>query len=196
MTTVVLLSGGMDSAACLLWAKRVNGNVEAMFVDYGQRAAMSENVTSRSIAERVGARFHYVKTAMVGGIAGTFDANDPGDCVVPARNIVLVSLAAGLVDARGGGSVVIGCCADDHAAFPDCRPATLEALGETLRLAGLRVSLAMPFVTFTKREIVDWAGRQEGGLDLLRSSVSCYLGTGCGGCHACRSRASGFEVQP
>lgn len=190
-TSIVLLSGGMDSAACLLWALE-RGSAEAMFVDYGQRAAMSENVASRAIAARLGVLFHFINAPMVGGIAGPeFNAADAVACVVPARNITLVSLAAGLCSARGGGRVVIGCCADDAAAFPDCRALTLQSLAQTLLLAGLRTELVAPFVEMSKREIVTWAD-ERGRRDVLEASVSCYLGTGCGECHACRSRAAGF----
>ena len=42
MDAWVLLSGGIDSAACAYYFQQRGDNVEAVFIDYGQAAAHAE----------------------------------------------------------------------------------------------------------------------------------------------------------
>src|SRR6478609_7891595 len=56
---IVLLSGGLDSATCLLIAKEQGFEVFALSFDYGQRHRV-ELARAREIASRYGAREHRV----------------------------------------------------------------------------------------------------------------------------------------
>ena len=93
----------------------------------------------------------------------------------------------------------MGCCADDHERFPDCRPDYLAALAATLRLA-LRVRLEAPLVMRTKAETLSLA-RELGAWDAVALSWSCYAPQdagarrpiACRSCLACKVRAMAFE---
>jgi 7-cyano-7-deazaguanine synthase in queuosine biosynthesis len=88
--------------------------------------------------------------------------------------------------------IVIGCNADDAQAFPDCREPFLRAATVALSasLAGAvgKVVVLAPWVGKTKRQIAEWAHRAGAWQDVL-DSQSCYAGTRCGECDACKLRA-------
>jgi len=208
---VVLLSGGLDSAACLYWAKARGWEPVALSVDYGQRHAR-EMSSARRVARAAGARRIEVRLGLpwlrvsslvdprkrlpdtplsrIGreGIPSTY---------VPARNTMLLALAASLAEAEGAARVVIGANHMDYSGYPDCRPAFNRALEKTLRLGtkagaqGRAVSIETPLIRMDKAAIVRLA--LELGVP-LKWTWSCYRGgrRPCGTCESCRLRAKGF----
>jgi 7-cyano-7-deazaguanine synthase len=195
VNTIVLLSGGIDSAVCLHDAVARYGaaRVRALAIDYGQRHA-TELVSARRIARSAGvdlaeatATIPWRPSALTGG---------GGDVVVPGRNLILATIAAAYVP---DGTVVMGCCADDYERFPDCRSTFVEALSETLRLAmGTRVET--PVLLMSKVDILRRARRSDGVWRSIELSWSCYAPqdagarrpTKCGACLACTTRAQAF----
>jgi 7-cyano-7-deazaguanine synthase len=183
---VVLLSGGIDSAVCLALSIENDATVHCVIVDYGQSHSV-ETLAALDLA-----RFYGVSSRVVTigpgafgglGVAGVYEG---GAGVVPGRNAVLISLALAAAEQVGATDVVIGCNADDAADYPDCRFAFLGAWGE---LSRIRVNA--PLIRMTKRQVVAEARRL--GVPIDRT-VSCYRGTGCGECNACKLRASALEV--
>ena len=171
---VLLLSGGLDSAVALL-SDRFD---LALSVDYGQ-PHRSELDAARRLADRSRVP-HEVLTVVfpVAPSCGLLGGNDltAAESVVPGRNVLFLALAA----MRGATEVTLGCNADDQAAYPDCRP---EVLGTVGRACGVSVSL--PLLSMTKVEIVERA--ENLGID-SGDTVSCYRGTNCGECAACKLR--------
>ena len=67
--------------------------------------------------------------------------------VVPFRNAIFLSIAAGFAESRGAEGLVIGAHGGDHAIYPDCREGFLKAMDAAMRrgtYAGIR--LLRPFV--------------------------------------------------
>ena len=58
LNTVVLLSGGMDSAAC---AQTSGHHVHGVFVDYGQRAAVPEQRAAEQLSSGLGIELSVVQ---------------------------------------------------------------------------------------------------------------------------------------
>jgi len=199
---LVLLSGGMDSVCALHASIFVygRGNVDALSIDYGQ-AHRQELEAARVIAEANGVR----QTTLMGGqaVKGVWPLKVPAPGLdgagvskanTPGRNAVLLSIAAAFAAKRwpwGDAAIVVGANADDAKAFPDCRPAFFQAMGEVLRhaLAGVaRVRIDTPWIGMSKAQVAVWAAtRPEAWRDAMRS-VSCYEGTDCGTCDACTLR--------
>jgi 7-cyano-7-deazaguanine synthase len=101
---VVLLSGGLDSATCLAWARKQGFDCHTLAVDYGQRHRV-ELAAARRVAESLGSRGHRevrVDLTAIGGSALTADIPVPRDrdaaalaseipvTYVPARNTVFL----------------------------------------------------------------------------------------------------------
>jgi len=224
-TAVVLLSGGLDSAVVAGLARRSGRRVVALSFDYGQRHR-AELEAGRRVAEAVGVERRVVMPLdlrLVGGSALTADIDVPKDAepdpsggvirvtYVPARNLIFLSIAAGLAEAAGAGEIWLGVNAVDYSGYPDCRPDFINAFERTAALAtragvepaaagppGVRVRT--PLIEMTKAEIV----RAGAGMGLdLGMTLSCYdpigahergPGAHCGLCEACRLRRRGFEA--
>lgn len=200
----VLLSGGMDSAIALHWAiaSYGRGHIFALSIDYGQRHGPRELSSARRIAHA--ARVEYVERAIVvpwGESLLTDGAS--ASAVVPGRNVILATLAAVEVARRGGDAVVIGCCADDAASFPDCRAPFLDAMAGAVSAALDRpVKLVAPLLDATKASMLERAARIPGALEAVDLSWSCYCPRSagarapiaCGECNACVLRARAFEA--
>ena len=212
---VVLLSGGLDSATCLAWARREGFAAHALTVDYGQRHAV-EIERATAVARLLGAASHRVVSLDLSFLAGsaltdrTVDVpkgrgeHEIGSGVpptyVPARNTVFLALALAWGESLGLTDLVIGVNAVDYSGYPDCRPeflsafVTLAGLGTKTGVDGWGWRIHAPLVDLTKAEIVRRAvlwGVPYG------STISCYdpgaTGAPCGRCDACSIRARGFR---
>ena len=207
----MLLSGGLDSATALAWARREGFEAYALSVAYGQRH-QSELGAAANIARALGAREHRIMRIDLAGIGGSALTDwsiplpeEPGSGIpvsyVPARNTLLLSLSLGWAETIGSRDLVIGVNAVDYSGYPDCRPEfirsfeALAALATKAGVEGARFTVHAPLIAMSKADIIrsgsDW------GVD-LRMTVSCYQadaeGRACGRCDSCRIRREGFEA--
>ena len=170
--SVLLLSGGLDSAVCLRMCKPT----VALTVNYGQA-----HVIEIDYAERL-AREHDVEwLPMMIPILPKVN-----DLVFAGRNAVLIALAASVAQSRGLDAVIIGCNADDRAEFPDCRALFLHHMSAAIQGA-YGVYLKSPLIEQDKRGVVRLA--REYGIP-IEQTWTCYRprdGAPCGKCYACRS---------
>ena len=210
--SIVLLSGGLDSATCLLIAREQGYDVFALSFDYGQRHRV-ELDRARALVRRYGAREHRVvridyPAADASALTDARRAiprhslgSEPiPPTYVPARNTLFLAHAVAWGESLGCGDVFIGANALDYSGYPDCRPEFLEAFERAANLgtkAGIEGALAFrihaPLLTLSKSEIVLRADAL--GLD-FRLTSSCYSpsdGVACGACDACLLRAKGFR---
>lgn len=202
---VVLLSGGMDSVSALYEARTTGEVVAALTFDYGSKHNAREIPMAREHAVRLGIPHHVVSLDFMGRLFrsdllsgggeipdGHYEESNMKRTVVPFRNGILLSVAAGLAESVGAEGVVIAAHAGDHAIYPDCREAFLEAMAEAIRLgtyAGIRI--LRPFVAMTKAGIA--ARGAALGVDFART-WSCYKGGAvhCGMCGTCVERREAF----
>jgi 7-cyano-7-deazaguanine synthase len=211
---VVLLSGGMDSATALAVARSNGNEVYALSFDYGQRHR-NELSCARRIAAFFNAEEHKVLKIGLGKLGGSaltdgaIEVPDAGGgwsgekpipaTYVPARNLVLLSMAAAYAETVGAESIFIGANAIDYSGYPDCRPEFLRAFEEAARLgtkcgvSGKPLRIEAPLLRLSKEQIVRL------GASLLvpfELTSSCYRGgkRPCGKCDSCHLRAKGFEA--
>jgi 7-cyano-7-deazaguanine synthase len=210
---VVLLSGGLDSATSLYWAKRNGYRPLCLTVDYGQRHKR-ELASARKLARSVGAETFDVKVQLpwlsVSSLLADSKVRLPEvpihrigrdgipSTYVPGRNTILVSLAISLADSQGACSIVVGANVLDYSGYPDCRPDYFQAFERVAKLGTRRgeekrpLAILAPLVHMGKSEIVKLASKL--GVP-LEHTWSCYAGSSrpCGRCDACKLRAKGFE---
>ncbi len=128
---------------------------------------------------------------------GELDARIPVT-YVPARNIVFLSIAAGLCESIDADRIYIGTNAVDFSGYPDCTPAFFEAFQEMLvkgtkaGVEGHPIMVVTPILHDTKADIVR-RGKALGAP--LQMTWSCYNGgeRACGHCDSCRLRLQGFK---
>lgn len=205
MRSVVLLSGGLDSAVSLKMATNAGEVVLALTADYGQRAAAREIAAARAMCQALAVPHEVVELPWLGRVRGTpltqagreLPRPDEGELDeaekaresarrvwVPNRNGVLVNVAAAYAEARGCDTVVCGFNMEEAATFPDNSAEFVEAANAALGLSTLsRVRVWGPTQAMTKPEIVK-KGRAIGApLELI---WSCYEG-GAEHCFECES---------
>jgi 7-cyano-7-deazaguanine synthase len=211
---VVLLSGGLDSAAVLAWMRREGYACHALSFRYGQRHGV-ELARATEIARALGAVEHKVTEIDLrafGGSALTADIAVPKDraegeiahgvpiTYVPARNTIFLAFALAYAETIGSSDLAIGVNAIDYSGYPDCRPEFIAAFERLANLAtasateeGARFRIHTPLQHLTKAGIVKLA--LELGVPVGRT-LSCYDplpdGTPCGHCDACILRRKGF----
>ena len=206
---IVLLSGGLDSATTLAWARDQGFDCVSLSFDYGQRHA-AELAAAARVAAQLGARDHRTVTldlAVFGGSALT----DPAIAVptapsagipvtyVPARNTIFLSYALAAAEVIDAHKIVIGINAVDYSGYPDCRPEYIEAFAKMAALAtksgveGNPITIETPLLHLSKADIIRLG--LEHGVDYAQT-ISCYQanqqGQACGRCDSCRLRHQGF----
>jgi 7-cyano-7-deazaguanine synthase len=212
--SVVLLSGGLDSATVLaIVRERRFHPVHALSFNYGQKHAL-ELECARRLAEAADASHWVVRVQMPWsrsaltssrhevpkGRSGDEIARGIPSTYVPARNTIFLSYALSLAESVGALDIFAGMNALDYSGYPDCRPEFVESFQATARLgtkAGIEgggVTVHAPLVCMTKAEIIREGVRL--GVD-YGSTLSCYdpseSGGACGACDSCQLRARGFR---
>lgn len=210
MKAVCLLSGGLDSTVTLAYALRQGYEVTALTINYGQRHKR-ELDAARSVAAHFKVPHIVMELPLTGFRSALTDASIPipdrrpedigydiPETYVPARNIVFLSLAAGLAESIDASAVFIGANAIDYSGYPDCRPEFFQAFENMLELGTKRgvlghpVRIEHPILKKTKAEIVKMGLKLEAPLQL---TWSCYRGgeKACGHCDSCVLRLKGFK---
>jgi 7-cyano-7-deazaguanine synthase len=207
--SVVLLSGGLDSATALAIARARGDECHTLAFDYGQRHR-AELAAARRVSASLRASAHRevrIGLDAFGGSALT-DKNiavpEQGGVgipvtYVPARNTVFLSLALALAEVVDADRIVIGVNQIDFSGYPDCRPEYIAAFQHVARLAtkrgveGGKLTIEAPLIDLPKADIIR-RGRAL-GVD-YSLTVSCYQadeeGRACGRCDSCRLRRDGF----
>jgi len=142
---LVLLSGGIDSTACVAYYVSLGYDVCALFIDYGQPEAKLEQAAAIAIAK------HYDLTLKQLAVFG-YKAPEG---YVPARNAMLLSAALMSFDYEYG-IISLGI----HAGTPyaDCSPYFEQAMQRVFDVYSQgRVRINAPFLHWTKGEIWDYA---------------------------------------
>jgi 7-cyano-7-deazaguanine synthase len=214
MPTIVLLSGGLDSATVLALCRSEGKECHALSFRYGQRHGV-EIESAKRITEMLGAASHRICSIDVQCLSGSAltgqgevpkgrSDHDIGTGIpstyVPARNTLFAAHALALAESIGADEIALGINALDYSGYPDCRPEWLAAMQEVARLGtkvgvtGRPIKFFAPLVGMGKAEIIRSGVAL--GID-YGVTVSCYDpapdGAACGECDSCILRRRGFE---
>jgi 7-cyano-7-deazaguanine synthase len=205
MKVVVLCSGGMDSVAALYWAQREHAVAAVVSFDYGSKHNHREIPFAREHAAKFGLRHEVVALDFVGRLFssallkgseavpdGHYEADNMRQTVVPFRNAIMLSIAAGLAESIGAEGLVIAAHGGDHAVYPDCRETFMLTFAEAMKAgtyAGIK--LLRPFIAMNKAQIATEGAKL--GVDFAHT-WSCYKGGAvhCGKCGTCVERREAF----
>ena len=205
---VVVLSGGMDSATVLYKYLCEGWDVSAIAINYKQRHSI-ELEYAKLLCLTANVQFDVIDLSGISGfIAGSSQTNlnipvphgrydEPSmkQTVVPNRNMLLLATAGCVAVQRNATVLAYGAHAGDHAIYPDCRPAFVDAMTKAFKLCDWHeLKLEAPFLNLDKGEICKI------GLALgvpYQLTWTCYEGRSdrkpCGKCGACVERAEAFN---
>jgi len=205
MKLLLLLSGGLDSVTLLYETARHHELVMALSFDYGSKHNHQElpmaahHCTKLNIPHVIiplSFMSDYFKSDLLksGGTIpeGHYEAETMQQTVVPFRNGIMLSIAAGLAESHGADGVAIAAHAGDHVIYRDCREAFFTSMASALSEGtDGAIQLLRPFVTMHKSEIVQCGSAL--GIDYAKT-WSCYKGETihCGRCGTCVERQEAF----
>jgi 7-cyano-7-deazaguanine synthase len=201
--SILLLSGGLDSTVAAALSLRHARPRLALTVNYGQKAFPAEREAAAYFAHGWGCEQRTVDLKWLGKLApnALTDPNVPmpsytegvDDALasahqawVPARNLVLVSVAAAHADALAADTIVAGWNREEGATFPDNSAKFAAAMSRTLQAFSYHpVELFLPLLGMSKDEIYAHAVALK--LDISRLHPCWGEGPGlCGVCESCR----------
>ena len=197
--SVLIVSGGMDSITMLYeYKERIALGIS---FDYGSNhnareipfAAMHcERLGIKHIVINLGFMHQYFKSSLREGAEaipeGNYDEENMKSTVVPFRNGIMLSIAAGVAESNGLKYVMMANHGGDHTIYPDCRPEFVSAMSEATRLGTYPgIEVLAPYPDITKSDIARHGKAL--GIDYAET-WSCYKGGEhhCGKCGTCRER--------
>jgi 7-cyano-7-deazaguanine synthase len=175
---IVLLSGGIDSAACAHFLKTQGMTVEGIFFDYGQPAAPREQVAAQAIGEHIG---FSVSVVTVRGLA----KHSAGE--VTGRNAFLIFGSIVLRPWRTG---VLALGIHSGTSYYDCSPAFVKTMAVLVaEHTDGALNLLAPFLDWNKKQVYDYFTNAKLPIEL---TYSCEAGTDrpCDVCDSCRDRSA------
>lgn len=204
---VIILSGGMDSTTLLYDLLNQGYEVHALSINYNQKHK-KEIEAAKKTCQKLKVPHKIVDLSQVGkellqGSAltsenievpeGHYADENMKMTVVPNRNMILLSMAAGYAFSIGAEKIFYGAHSGDHAIYPDCRKEFIDIMKKAIELADWKkVDLEAPYWNMDKGDIA-LKGRKL-GVD-YSLTWTCYKGKekACGKCGACRERLEAFE---
>ena len=206
---VVLLSGGLDSTTLLYWLRRYRHPQQfCLSIDYAQKHSKELQYAQTTAHNLDLSRVHRIvdltstddllKSALSRKGDEVPDAPYDGETqrltMVPNRNTIMLSIAAGWAYSLGLHRVYYAAHRNDAAGYPDCSWEFVQAINLATKLAldDPYFEVTAPFVHKSKAEIV----RIGHGLDVpFDQTWSCYKGSdvACGVCGTCRERIEAFQ---
>jgi 7-cyano-7-deazaguanine synthase len=207
MKVMVLISGGMDSVVALHHAAREHEVVGAVSFDYGSKHNHREIPFARHHAGLLGVPHQTIALDFVNDLFSSDLLQSGGEVpdghyeeatmkatVVPFRNGIMLSIAAGFAESREAEGLVIAAHSGDHAIYPDCREEFMAPMAEAIRQGTyVGIQVLRPFIAIRKEDIA--ARGHELGVDFSQT-WSCYKGgeIHCGKCGTCVERREAFQL--
>ena len=173
---LVLVSGGIDSAACVRFYQRQQFAVRGLHITYGQPAAHQEATAARAVRDHYGIPLAHLR--VLG--AGLKPAGQ-----ILGRNAFLLFTA---LSELGACSAMIALGVHSGTPYYDCTARFISAVQTIVdgQCDG-RIRVAAPFLEWTKRQIWDYCVEQQVPIE---RTYSCEKGQvrPCGVCLSCRDR--------
>ncbi len=197
--SVIIISGGMDSIT-MLYDKKDCIALGISF-DYGSNHNAREIPFAKLHCKRLGIKHitinlefvhQYFKSSLLDGAEaipeGNYNDENMKSTVVPFRNGIMLSIAAGIAESNNFKNVLIANHAGDHTIYPDCRPEFINLIDKATQAGTFaKVRVLAPYTNMTKTDIAKIGKKL--CIDYTET-WSCYKGgeKHCGKCGTCVER--------
>ncbi len=188
MTTIALVSGGLDSTLMTVLSLEAGVEVKPLFINYGQLAFKREYEACIATFEKFKLPTPVlVDLSGVGSLirCGLTDSkfHIKDEAFLPGRNLMFLLMAAAYGFQNDSKTVAIGLLSEANAIFPDQTKDFIRSAESTISLAiAWPTKIIAPLLEFTKADVVELAQQKK-----IIGTYSCHLGEKdpCGGCIAC-----------
>lgn len=188
MSMVSLVSGGLDSTLVGAMIREQGIDNYPLFIDYGQRAAVTEWTTCQAMHEQLTlpkpVRMDlsgFGKVILSGLTSDALHIKD--DAFTPTRNLLFLVAGAAYAFQVGANAVSIGFLSEEFSLFPDQTQAFIGKAEDAIHTAlGRHIKVSAPLSAFSKADVVELA-REKG----ISGTYSCHQGSSapCGICISC-----------
>jgi len=205
---IIILSGGMDSTTLLYDFKK--DIALALSFDYQSKHNKKELAFAKYHCQKLGIKHFVINLDFIDKFFassllksgtnipdGHYEDENMKSTVVPFRNGIMLSIAAGIAESNGLSNIYIGNHAGDHAIYPDCRPNFINYMSDAITAGTyVKVEIKAQYTNINKRQIA-LIGK-ELGVDYSKT-WTCYKGRDkhCGKCGSCVERQealNGFDT--
>jgi 7-cyano-7-deazaguanine synthase len=201
---LVMLSGGLDSATCLYWAKNRFSEVSVITFNYfgrlqNEKRAAVNLAHSTSIKELIEIDLPFVKEAsdFYNGPLKKLDSDALWSSYVPARNMIFYSIAAHYAEYLGIKWIIGGHNLHDVQFFKDASKEYIEKINHLFKEGCLLCKgdepyqIVLPLAEMNRKEIVQLAIKLQIPIEL---TWSCHQegDVHCRQCYACKQRLEAF----
>lgn len=213
---VVAMSGGLDSTVLVATLINAGYSVLGVTFKYGSKHNPKELKAASNVIKFYRAKYSPEEFSMYSddpinltsvfyGIDSPFFANNKKriptgeysednmhDTVVPARNVIFISILASIAERTSCEYIAIGVHANDSEIYKDCRKEFIEAMRIAVEKGtDHSVKLLAPYVNLEKKSIVHDGKTLKVPFELTRS---CYESgdEACGKCATCVDRLKAF----
>lgn len=188
MSELLLMSGGMDSAAIAAW----RCPALCLTVNYGQRSAEAEKIASAQICRDLGLTHESIDIPC--GSLGSGDMSDtPALDIAPCpewwpfRNQLLLTVGGGVAVTRNIDTLLFGTVSTDDA-HADGRADFFYNMNRLLGAQEGSLRVVTPAIDLTTAELVRTSGISR---EVLAWAHSCHTGRyACGTCRGCEKYLS------
>jgi 7-cyano-7-deazaguanine synthase len=205
LNVIVLVSGGIDSVTALYDADQKYRVLVGISFHYGSKHNDREISFAAKHCLKLGVRHEVITLDFMNRLfksdllqsggnipEGHYEESSMKQTVVPFRNGIMLSIAAGMAESMDAQGLVIAAHSGDHAIYPDCREDFMKSIGDAIRLGTYaQIGVIRPFILMNKTEIIKRG--KEFGIDYAQT-WSCYKGgqIHCGKCGTCVERREAF----
>jgi 7-cyano-7-deazaguanine synthase len=201
---LVMLSGGLDSATCLYWAKEKYAEVIAVTFNYFGRLVQEKRASVRlakaaGISNLIEIDLPFVKEAddFYSEHLNKPDPGVPESSYVPARNLIFYSIGAHYAEYLGARWIIGGHNLHDAQFFKDASKSFIDKINilfkeGCLLCNGQVYQVLLPLAEMNRKEIIRLAIKLKAPIEL---TWSCHRegSVHCGSCYACRQRLEAFD---
>ena len=203
---LVMLSGGLDSATCLYWAKEKFSDISTITFNYfgrlvQEKSAAAKLVKAAGINDLIEIDLPFVRE--VSDFHSRRFKNRNSDVewsssYIPARNMIFYSITAHYAEYLGAKWIIGGHNLHDIKFFKDASKSYIDRLNWLFKEGCLlcddqAYQILLPLAQMNRKEIIRLAISLKTPIEL---TWSCH-GEGsvhCGNCYACRQRLEAFDA--
>lgn len=203
---VVICSGGLDSTAVAAYAVKKHKKVTLLHFQYGCIAETKEVSCVKRIADYLKCDYQLlpIDNTFLNGQSALFDDKEKitegikgaeyAYEWVPARNLIMLSIAVGFAEANKFSHIYLGTNLEESGAYPDNEEQFIKDFNACLYGAvqnGVKVTIHTPLGNLMKHEIVKFGNEYNAPFHL---TWSCYKDgkLPCGNCGPCFMRQTAF----
>ena len=205
---LVMLSGGLDSATCLYWAKEKYSEVVAISFNYFGRLVQEKRASVQLVkaaginklieidlpfVKEVGNSSYYYR----GRFKESPNSSAQESSYVPARNMIFYSISAHYAEYLGAKWIIGGHNLHDAKFFKDASKRFIDKINILFKEGCLLCNdqayqILLPLSRMNRKQIIRLAIKLKAPVEL---TWSCHReGTvHCGSCYACKQRLEAFD---